>query len=121
MIPKRIALVMLGDAHTGRSSIRRRWMGQEWIEEGETHLGVARETHTMTLPNGVTIKVLIFDTNGRDYNRHSAPMYYREASVAIIVYDITNQVSFVVVHILICHEHTSITVIGLIVLTSGIV
>ena len=40
-----------------------------------------------------TVKFEIWDTAGQDRYNCLAPMYYRGAHAAIVVYDITNQVS----------------------------
>lgn len=41
-----------------------------------------------------TVKFEIWDTAGQERYHSLAPMYYRGAQAAIVVYDITNQVSF---------------------------
>lgn len=43
--------------------------------------------------NDATVKFEIWDTAGQERYHSLAPMYYRGAAAAIIVYDITNQVS----------------------------
>lgn len=50
-------------------------------------------TQTVALDD-VTVKFEIWDTAGQERYRSLAPMYYRGASAAIIVYDITNPDSF---------------------------
>ena len=40
-----------------------------------------------------TVKFAIWDTAGEEWSHSLAPMYYRGAQAAIVVYDITNQVS----------------------------
>ena len=49
----------------------------------------------MILVGGKSIKYQIWDTAGQEKYRSLAPMYYRGAAAAIIVYDITRQASFV--------------------------
>lgn len=49
-------------------------------------------TQTVCLDD-VTIRFEIWDTAGQERYHTLAPMYYRNAQAAIIVYDITNQVS----------------------------
>ncbi|PPD73100.1 hypothetical protein GOBAR_DD29998 [Gossypium barbadense] len=44
--------------------------------------------------NDATVKFEIWDTAGQERYHSLAPMYYRGAAAAIIVYDITNQASF---------------------------
>jgi GTPase SAR1 family protein len=48
-------------------------------------------TQTVCL-NDTTVKFEIWDTAGQERYHSLAPMYYRGAQAAIIVYDITNQV-----------------------------
>lgn len=50
-------------------------------------------TQTVQLDDS-TVKFEIWDTAGQERYRSLAPMYYRGASAAIIVYDITNPDSF---------------------------
>lgn len=51
-------------------------------------------TQTVCLDD-TTVKFEIWDTAGQERYHSLAPMYYRGAQAAIIVYDITNQVSAV--------------------------
>jgi small GTP-binding protein len=51
---------------------------------------------TQTVPlDDCTIKFEIWDTAGQERYHSLAPMYYRGAAAAIVVYDITSQESFV--------------------------
>ena len=50
-------------------------------------------TQTVALDDA-TVKFEIWDTAGQERYRSLAPMYYRGAAAAIIVYDITNPDSF---------------------------
>lgn len=53
-------------------------------------------TQTVCLDD-TTVKFEIWDTAGQERYHSLAPMYYRGAQAAIVVYDITNQVSIVCV------------------------
>lgn len=48
-------------------------------------------TQTVCLDD-ITVKFEIWDTAGQERYHSLAPMYYRGAQAAIVVYDITNQV-----------------------------
>ena len=50
-------------------------------------------TQTVCLDD-TTVKFEIWDTAGQERYHSLAPMYYRGAQAAIVVYDITNQVRF---------------------------
>lgn len=55
-------------------------------------LAAAFLTQTVCLDD-TTVKFEIWDTAGQERYHSLAPMYYRGAQAAIVVYDITNQVS----------------------------
>ncbi len=57
----------------------------------ESTIGAAFLTQTLTV-NDVTVKFEIWDTAGQERYHSLAPMYYRGAAAAVIVYDITNAV-----------------------------
>ena len=59
----------------------------------ESTIGAAFFSQTVAV-NDATVKFEIWDTAGQERYHSLAPMYYRGAAAAIIVYDITNQVSF---------------------------
>ena len=48
----------------------------------------------VTLSNNHKVKLAIWDTAGQEMYNAMAPIYYRDASAAIIVYDITSVDSF---------------------------
>lgn len=55
------------------------------------HISAAFLTQTVCLDD-TTVKFEIWDTAGQERYHSLAPMYYRGAQAAIVVYDITNQV-----------------------------
>ena len=59
----------------------------------ESTIGAAFLTQTLTLDD-TTVKFEIWDTAGQERYHSLAPMYYRGAQAAIVVYDITNQDTF---------------------------
>ncbi len=57
----------------------------------ESTIGAAFLTQTLAV-NDITVKFEIWDTAGQERYHSLAPMYYRGAAAAVIVYDITNAV-----------------------------
>lgn len=57
----------------------------------ESTIGAAFLTQTVAV-NETTVKFEIWDTAGQERYHSLAPMYYRGAAAAIVVYDITNPV-----------------------------
>jgi small GTP-binding protein len=56
-------------------------------------IGAAKTTEVVRV-NGVSVKLQIWDTAGSEKYRALAPLYYRGAIGAILVYDITSRDSF---------------------------
>ncbi|XP_031129395.1 ras-related protein RABF2b-like [Ipomoea triloba] len=86
-------LVLLGDVGAGKSSLVLRFVKGQFIEFQESTIGAAFFSQTVAV-NDATVKFEIWDTAGQERYHSLAPMYYRGAAAAVIVYDITNQESF---------------------------
>ena len=86
-------LVLLGDAAVGKSSSVERFVKNEFFEFQQPTIGAAFLTQTVKLDEH-TIKFEIWDTAGQERYRSLAPMYYRGAAAALVVYDITSSESF---------------------------
>ncbi|KAK8927388.1 GTP-binding protein ypt5 [Metarhizium anisopliae] len=59
----------------------------------ESTIGAAFLTQTISLDENTTVKFEIWDTAGQERYKSLAPMYYRNANCAVIVYDITQSSS----------------------------
>ncbi|KAI3798725.1 hypothetical protein L1987_34003 [Smallanthus sonchifolius] len=86
-------LVLLGDMGAGKSSLVLRFVKGQFLEFQESTIGAAFFSQTLAV-NDVTVKFEIWDTAGQERYHSLAPMYYRGAAAAIIVYDITSADSF---------------------------
>jgi len=86
-------LVLLGESAVGKSSLVLRFVKGQFLEYQESTIGAAFLTQTVCL-NDTTVKFEIWDTAGQERYHSLAPMYYRGAQAAIIVYDITSSDSF---------------------------
>lgn len=90
---KNAKLVLLGDVGTGKSSIVLRFVKGQFVEFQESTIGAAFFSQTLAV-NDQTVKFEIWDTAGQERYHSLAPMYYRGAAAAIIVYDVTNAATF---------------------------
>lgn len=90
---KQIKLVLLGESGVGKSSIALRYVRGEFNEHGEATIGAAFLTKTINV-NGCAIKFDIWDTAGQERYHSLAPMYYRGAPAAVVVYDVCSMNSF---------------------------
>lgn len=86
-----ISQVLLGDMGAGKTSLVLRFVKGEFSEYQESTIGAAFFTHVLSL-NEATVKFDIWDTAGQERYHSLAPMYYRGAAAAIVVYDITSMV-----------------------------
>nr|XP_015818566.2 ras-related protein Rab-5C [Nothobranchius furzeri] len=86
-------LVLLGESAVGKSSLVLRFVKGQFHEFQESTIGAAFLTQTVCLDD-TTVKFEIWDTAGQERYHSLAPMYYRGAQAAIVVYDITNKDTF---------------------------
>ncbi|KAF9198732.1 hypothetical protein BGZ49_000347 [Haplosporangium sp. Z 27] len=88
MKPVQVKLVLLGEAAVGKSSLVLRFVNDEFQENKEPTIGAAFLTQKCRLEDKV-IKFEIWDTAGQERFHSLAPMYYRNAQAAVVVYDVT--------------------------------
>jgi Rab family protein len=88
-----IKLVLLGDSGVGKTSIVTQYVSGTVPENVNPTIGAAFVTKEVSI-EGQNLELLIWDTAGQEVYRGLAPMYYRSALIAIIVYDVTNQESY---------------------------
>jgi GTPase SAR1 family protein len=87
-------VVIIGEYSVGKTSLCQRFINRV-VGKTEPTIGAAFQVKTVPLPNSTqTVKLEIWDTAGSERYRSLMPMYYRDAAVAMICYDITNIKSF---------------------------
>jgi len=89
-----VKLVLLGEAAVGKSSLVLRFVNNDFQENKEPTIGAAFLTQKCNLPTR-TIKFEIWDTAGQERFASLAPMYYRNAQSALVVYDLTKPTSLI--------------------------
>jgi len=87
-------LVLLGESAVGKSSIVLRFVKDQFDSFRESTIGAAFLTQTISLDETTTVKFEIWDTAGQERYKSLAPMYYRNANCAVVVYDITQAVCY---------------------------
>ncbi|OHT08373.1 Ras-related protein RABA1e [Tritrichomonas foetus] len=86
-------MVLVGDSGVGKTNILSRFARDIFSEDTKTTIGVEFATKKVTVDKKVA-RVQIWDTAGQERYRAITNSYYRGAHAAIIVYDITNSISF---------------------------
>ncbi|KAI8904429.1 ras family-domain-containing protein [Gorgonomyces haynaldii] len=91
---RKFKLVFLGEQSVGKTSIITRFMYDSFDNTYQATIGIDFLSKTMYLEDR-TVRLQLWDTAGQERFRSLIPSYIRDSSVAIVVYDITNQNSFI--------------------------
>merc|ERR1712217_756633 len=86
-------VVLLGKSSVGKTCLVVRFAKGEFPETAKPTIGAAFVAQTVTTESA-HVKLEIWDTAGQERYKSLAPMYYRGAAAAVIVYDITSKESF---------------------------
>lgn len=87
-------IVMAGDGAVGKTSIVRQYITHTFQKDYLSTLGVQVSTKEIRYPDLAVIKLIIWDVAGQQIFGSVRPMYYKDASVAVLVYDITDRATF---------------------------
>ena len=86
-------VVLLGDSGVGKTSITSRFVSDTFQQELDSTMGATYLSRVIQYAEK-TFKFNIWDTAGQERYRAIAKMYYQDAQVAILVYDITKRDSY---------------------------
>ncbi|XP_064388100.1 uncharacterized protein LOC135336273 isoform X2 [Halichondria panicea] len=86
-------VVVLGSQGVGKTCLVLRHVSNTFSQSVSPTIGASFFNFSMTV-NGYRIKLQLWDTAGQERFRSMAPMYYRRANAALIVYDITQKRTF---------------------------
>eukprot|EP01100_Stratorugosa_tubuloviscum_P007169 TRINITY_DN3001_c0_g1_i1.p1 TRINITY_DN3001_c0_g1~~TRINITY_DN3001_c0_g1_i1.p1 ORF type:complete len:190 (-),score=67.93 TRINITY_DN3001_c0_g1_i1:311-835(-) len=86
-------ILLIGDSSVGKSSLILRFADNCFSESYISTIGIDFKVKTIEL-NGIKIKFQIWDTASQERFRTITTAYYRGAHGIIIVYDVTDQISF---------------------------
>jgi Ras-related protein Rab-5C len=92
-LPRAEKIVLIGAASSGKSSIVNRFAHNRFVQNSDATIGAAFISKTITVDT-TDVRLEIWDTGGTEKYKSLAPMYYRDARAAIIVFDITSKQSF---------------------------
>ena len=89
-----IKIVLIGDEGVGKTSIISRYKNDTSIENMETSLGASFCGKKIQIGDK-TVLINIWDTAGQEKYHSISISFYRDAKIVCLVYDITNQDSYV--------------------------
>jgi small GTP-binding protein len=93
---KTCKVVLLGESGVGKTCIIARFINNTFEDNIMSTTGASYAGKTMTFDEfgGKSIKFEIWDTAGQEKYRALTKIFYKDAGVAILVYDITRKESF---------------------------
>lgn len=86
-------IVFLGDMSVGKTCIITQFMFGTFDPTHQPTIGIDFLSKTMYMDDQ-TVRLQLWDTAGQERFRTFIPSYIRDASAAVVVYDITNRQSF---------------------------
>jgi len=87
-------IVLLGEGRVGKTSIVLRYCRGAFDDKQQQTVQASFQTKTLNIENKRT-HLAVWDTAGQERFHALGPIYYRDANGALLVYDITDQDSFV--------------------------
>ena len=88
-----IKLLLIGNTFVGKTLIVQKFIDNAFSKSTVATIGVDLQSKVIDI-NGKKVKYLIWDTAGEDRMKTMTYSYYRGCHVILIVFDVTNEVSF---------------------------
>ena len=93
MLKTPLKLILIGDGRVGKTSIINKYINNKF-NEGEEITVSSSYIEKIQIFNSKKYKFSIWDTAGQEIYRSIGKIFYKEAKVIILVYDITDKKSF---------------------------
>ena len=87
-------VVVIGDVFVGKTSLLLRYKLNMFSDDVKSTLGYDSYEQEVSLSDGRTMKLWIWDTAGSERFRGTVSLYYKNAKAIIVVFDMTNRGSF---------------------------
>ena len=84
-------VVLVGETQTGKTALIQRIVNDRFEDNPETTMVASTLSTEVELEDGRMIKYEIWDTAGQEKYRSINKIFYKDAAIVIIVYDITNR------------------------------
>lgn len=95
--PTRVAevkVVLLGETSVGKSSLLERLQNNTFNASKSSTIGAAFVSKKVMREDQSLVNLQIWDTAGQERFHNLTPLYYRNSNVALIVFDLSSEVSF---------------------------
>jgi len=91
--PLSFRMVLVGDSAAGKTSLTHRFVAKRFIAEPQPTIGIDVKANSLERDER-ELKVQFFDTAGQEQFRAMSSVYLKDCKAVMIVYDITNEKSF---------------------------
>ena len=88
------SIILVGDSYVGKTSILKKFIDDEFNEETKCTISVDFRCKNLKIDKNLYASLKIFDTAGQEKYRSLTKSYYRQAQGIILVFDLTNEISF---------------------------
>lgn len=87
-------VVLVGAARAGKTAILTRFMSDQFTLNSVTTIQAAFFQKKIQIKQNVTVTLDVWDTAGQERFHSLTPMYYRDADIVLVVFDLTEANSF---------------------------
>ena len=85
--------IIVGDSSVGKSNLLLRYLYDKFEEDYHATIGVEFGAKNLEI-NNINYRIQLWDTAGQEQFRSITRAYYQNSVCAIVVYDISNEISF---------------------------
>ena len=89
-----LKIVLIGESGVGKTSIITQFVDKVFENNPQSTIGGAFNSKIIKCGNGKLLNLEIWDTAGQERYRSVTKMFYKDANAALLIYDITLQLSF---------------------------
>ena len=86
--------MLVGNSNVGKTCIATRYKEGKFTSDHAPTVGASYFQKNFSFPDGSTLKLQIWDTAGQEKFKSVAPLYYKGAHAALVVYAIDDEESF---------------------------
>lgn len=89
-----VKIVLLGESSVGKSSLLERLQNNTFNANKSSTIGAAFVSKKVIRDDSSLVNLQIWDTAGQERFHNLTPLYYRNSNIALIVFDLSSEVSF---------------------------
>ena len=88
-----LKITLVGASSVGKTALINQYINHTFLDNTITTIGSDKFSRIETI-NDIEVKLNVWDTAGQERFRSLSPMFLKGSNIVILVYDITNQLSF---------------------------